>query len=62
MTAMQNDKVLNNLENLEDEIDIPYLIQSIWKGKKIVLTLTIIFSILSVSYSLYLLYINLQHF
>ena len=51
---MQNDKVLNNLENLEDEIDIPYLIQSIWKGKKIVLTLTIIFSILSVSYSLYL--------
>lgn len=48
---MQNDK---NLNNLEDEVQIQKLLQNIWKGKKVLITLTIIFSIISVSYSLYL--------
>lgn len=48
---MQNDK---NLNNLEDEVQIQKLLQNIWKGKKVLITLTIVFSIISVSYSLYL--------
>ena len=46
---MQNDK---NLNNLEDEVQIQQLLQNIWKGKIVLITLTIVFSIISVSYSL----------
>lgn len=46
---MQNDK---NLNNLEDEVQIQQLLQNIWKGKIVLIVLTIVFSIISVSYSL----------
>ena len=46
---MQNDK---NLNNLEDEVQIQQLLQNIWKGKIVLIALTIVFSIISVSYSL----------
>mgnify|MGYP000563068029 FL=1 len=49
---MKNNLDLNDFEHPENEIDIKDLLKALWDGKKIIIALTTLFSIVAVLYSL----------
>jgi capsular polysaccharide biosynthesis protein len=51
---MKNNLDVNNFEHPDNEIDIKELLKVLWEGKKIIIALTTLFSIVAVMYSLYL--------